>query len=323
MRIQMPAAALVSGLALMLAGVPAGRAATAAADPFEILNAIPALPANVAAAGAATQIATGGDHGPFTAPAYDALALRITTALQPKSLGTTGGIDLNRAASDPAYAAQMQARMQSMTTAEKMAMANQMMAAQQAGAGDPRSAGQIAAFLGAQRSADMVAQQKMRALLEGALGSTGAQHRAADARLNAAAKACPQGKTGWPLETCTDPLGSKSIAEHHAIEDAALASEAQALGQARAVALAELNKGRDLLTHATGPTATPLEAWALVYVQLLDDYAKAMTLRAGFWAHANASKYTGQVTSYIHAPASDIFWPLQDPAYTQAVRVGL
>lgn len=323
MRIQLSAVAIVSGLAMFSALAPFGRVVAATADPFEMLNAIPALPAGVAAAGAVTQIAGGGDQGPFRAPAYDALATRIATALRPTLPAAAGGIDFARAASDPAYAAQVQTRMQNMTTAEKMAMANQMMAAQQAAAGDPRAAGQIAAFLGAQRSADMAAQQKMRAVLEGALSGTGAKHRAVDKALNAAAKSCPQDKTGWPLQTCTDPLGSKAIAQHRAIEDGALGSEAQALAQARTIALAELNKGRDLLAHAGGSGATPLAAWAMIYVQLLDDYAKAMTLRAGFWAHADGSKYTGQVSVFIRAPGGEIYWPLKDPGYVPQVDVGL
>jgi hypothetical protein len=65
------------------------------------------------------------------------------------------------------------------------------------------------------------------------------------------------------------------------------------------MALAEMNKGRDLLAHASGTSGTALTAWAMTYVQLLNDYGKAITLRAGFWAHADSSKYTGSVTSFI------------------------
>lgn len=324
MKIRCLAVALVTGLVVLSALAQAGSArAAAAADPFELLNAIPALPGNVAAAGAATQVGSGADQGRLKAPAYDALATRIMSALQPAMPGPAGGIDFARAASDPTYAAQMQARIQNMTAAEKMAMANQMMAAQQAAAGDPRAAGQIAAFVGGQRSADLAAHQKMRAVLDGALTNAGARHRAVDTALDAAAKSCPQDKTGWPLLSCTDPLGSKSIAQHRAVEEAALASEAQALAQARATALTELNKGRDLLAHASGSGTTSLRAWAMIYVQMLDDYAKAMTLRAGFWAHAQGSKYTGQVTTFIGGQAGEVYWPLKSAAYGEQVGVGL
>jgi len=175
--------------------------------------------------------------------------------------------------------------------------------------------------VGGQRSADMAAQQRMRALMDAALSSTGAKHRAIDSAIDAAAKSCPQDKTGWPLQSCTDPLGTKSIAQHRALEDASLAGETQALAQARQIALAELNKGKDLLAHSNGPSAAPLTAWAMIYVGMLNDYAKAITLRAGFWAHAGASKYTGSVTPYVRAPGGgEIFWPLK---YTAETAVGL
>jgi hypothetical protein len=304
MRIHSAAIAVVFGLS-GLSIVPAARPAVA--GPFEVLNSMPAPPASVSAAGAATQLVTGNDVR-LTAPAYDALQARIKEAVAPT--GSVGGFDLARASSDPAYAAQMQARMQTMSTAEKMAMANQMMSAQQASAG---ANGPIVAFVGGQRVPDMAAQQKMRALLDGALSSAGAKHRAIDDALNASAKSCPQDKTGWPLQSCTGPLGAKAIAQHRAVEDAALASESQALAQARAIALGELNKGRDLFAHASGTAASSLAAWAMTYVQTLNDYGKAITLRAGFWAHADSSKYTGQVTVYIRGPnGAEIYWPLKD-----------
>jgi hypothetical protein len=295
---------------------PAGSASRKLAA----LNSVPAPPANVAAAAAATQVGSGAPLL-LTAPATDAVQTRISEALKPT--GSVAGIDISRASSDPAYAAQIQARMQTMSTAEKMAMVNQMAAAQRASAGDPASTAAIAGFVGGQRSADMAAQQKIRSLLEGALASTGAKHRAIDDALNKAAKACPTDKTGWPLDTCTGPLGTKSIAQHRAIENASLGAEGQALTQARAIALAEMSKGRDLLAHASGTSAISLSAWAMAYVQMLNDYAKAMTLRAGFWAHADASKYTGLVTAYIRAPGGEIYWPLKDAAYGSSIGTGL
>ena len=304
-----PLSAVAVGLTLVVPLV-----AAAATDPFTALNSVPAPPANVTGAGAATQV--GGTA--LAAPAFDAEQARISEALKPT--GSVGGIDLARASSDPAYAAQMQARMQNMSMAEKMAMANQMRAAQQASAG---STGAVAAFLGGQRAADVAAQQKIRALLDAALGSAGAQHRAIDAALGTAAKACPSDKTGWPLPSCTGPLGTKSIAQHRAAEDAALARESQAFSQARAIALAEMNKGRDLLAHASGTSGTSLTGWAMTYVRLLNDYGKAITLRAGFWAHADSSKYTGSVNPYIKSSSGEIDWPLKDASYGPSIGVGL
>jgi len=320
MRVHSTAVAIAVGLAgLSMSSAVQVAVAAAGVDPLQVLNSIPAPPANVAAAASATQVAASGAL--LAAPAYDAVQSHITEALKPT--GSVGGMDLARASSDPAYAAQVQARMQSMSTAEKMAMANEMMASQRAAAGAPGGTAAVAAFMGTQRGADMAAQQRIRALLDGALASSGAKHRAIDDALNAAAKSCPQDKTGWPLESCTAALGVKAIAQHRAVEDAALGSEGQAFIQARAIALAELNKGRDVLAHATGPSATSLAAWAMTYVQLLNDYGKAITLRAGFWAHAGSSKYTGQVTSYIRAAGGEISWPLKDGAYGAAMAVGL
>ena len=310
MRIHSAGVAIVFGFSgfSILAAVPA---LAGPASPFEVLDAIPAPPANVAAAGAATQVAKGNDVA-LTAPAYDASAARIKQVATPT--GSVGGFDMARASSDPAYAQQMQLRMQSMSMAEKMAMANQVMAAQQASAA---SNGPVVAFVGEQRSADLAAQQRMRALLDGALSSTGAKHRAIDAAINAAAKSCPTDKTGWPLQSCTGPLVTKSIAQHRALEDASLASEIQALAQARQIALVELNKGKDLFAHASGPSATSLSAWGMTYVLTINDYANAITLRAGFWAHADSGGYTGSVTPYVRGPGdSQISWPLKNSAQT-------
>ncbi len=307
--------------ALLMLGSLRVAVATPAPDPFELVNSIPAPPASATAAGTASQVRSD-PHGPLlVATACEALKNRITDAM--KAAGTAAGIDLGGARSDPAYAAQLQTRMQAMSMADKMAMANQIMAAQRAGAGAAASTGVIAAFIGGQRTADGVAQQKIRSLLDGALGSAGARHRAVDDDLKAAVKTCPTDKTGWPLESCTGPLGTRSIAQHRAVEDAALGSEAQALTQARTLALAELNKGRTLLTQARGTASSSLTAWALAYVQVLNDYDQAITLRAGFWAHADSSKFTGSVTNYIKAPTGEIYWPLRDPSYGPSIGVGL
>ncbi|HUI59206.1 MAG TPA: hypothetical protein VLX90_03230 [Steroidobacteraceae bacterium] len=284
--------------------------AAPADDPYAVFDSIPTPPSNLAAAQQATTTVTT-DGGPaLVAPACEAFTAKLTAAMRPS--GSVAGIDMARASSDPAYAAQVQARMQGMSMADKMAMAQQM-----ASAHSPSGAsGNVAAFIAQQRSADSSAQQKIRELLDGALGAAGARHREVDAMLNGEAKSCPQDKTGWPLEACTRALGTKSIAQHRAIEAAALGSENQAFAQARAIALAQVNKGRDLFsgTRNSGDAAAPLAAWVLSYAQLLQGYGEAITLRAGFWSHAEASHYTGQVRPFI-ALSSDkaINWPLSGP----------
>lgn len=286
-----------------LAAVPAG----AAEDPYALLDAIPAPPADLASAGRTTQVGSDGSNVAVVAPAYDALTRRIVAAPS-QAAGSAGGVDFARASSDPAYAAQIQTRMANMSTADKMAMAQQMMAAQRQGTSAAESSA-IGTFLAAQRSADTQATNKIRTLLDGALKATAAKHQSVDDTINALAKACPQGSTGWPLDSCTNPLGSKSLAQHRAVEEAALPTEDQAFAQAREIARAELAKGRDLLTKTQGSAATPVIAWAMTYVQLLDDYARTITVHAGFWARANASKYTGKVTDSIHTPDGVDIYP--------------
>jgi hypothetical protein len=274
--------------------------AGAAEDPYVMLDAIPAPPADLATAGRTTQVDSDGSNVALIAPAYDALKKRIAAAAL-QSAGSAGGIDFARASGDPAYAAQIQARMANMSTADRMAFAQQVMAAQRQGTSAAESSA-LGTFLASQRSADTEATNKIRTLLDGALKATAAKHKSVDDTFNAMAKACPQGSTGEPLDSCTGPLGSKSLAQHRAVEEAALPEEDQAFAQARSIARTELAKGRDLLTRVQGSSATPVIAWAMTYVQLLDDYGRTITVRAGFWAHANASKYTGSVTNYIHTP---------------------
>jgi hypothetical protein len=160
--------------------------------------------------------------------------------------------------------------------------------------------------LASQRNADAVATNKIRTLLDGALQATAAKHKAVGDTFNTMAKACPQDSTGQPQQSCTSSLGAKSLAQHRAAEEAALAGEGQAFAQARSIAGAELAKGRDVFNRVQGPSATPVMAWAMTYVQLLDDYGRTITLHAGFWARANASRYTGSVTNYIHIPDGHI-----------------
>ena len=304
-------------MALALALALSGRA-FAADDPYQLIEALPAPPATLEAAKAATVVGATLQVTPDVA-----LNAKITAAIASAGVpsGSVGGFDIARARSDPAYAAAMQARLQSMSEAEKMALVQAMSAQARARATDP-GAGAAAAFMAGQRPADQAAQQKIRALLDGALSAQGALHKGIDRELDAAAKACPADKTGWPLATCTDALGEKSIARHRATEAAGLPAELKAYAEARAIALAEVNKGRDLLARARGAAeAGPMTAWVATYAQLLGDYGAAITLRAAFWARATGHKYTGSVTAFIVGPENiEIHWPLTDPA---AARTGL
>jgi hypothetical protein len=322
MRARSTSARITFSLALFWTLSTAGSAMAApSTDVFMFLDSLPAPPANVAAAGAATRVSPVKGQLLLLAPAFDALKARLTDAL--KSNGTVGGIDLARASSDPNYAAQIQGRLEAMTLSQKMALANQLKTARTAAAGSTTSSSAFAAFLVGQRSADMAAKEKMRALLDGALGNAGARHRAIDDAIGKAVKSCPMDNLGWPVKSCTDSLGAKSIAQHRAVEEASLRSEAEAFSQAKSLALAEVNKGRTALAQSNG-TPPQLLAWALEYVEILQDYGKSITLRAGFWAHVSGSDFSGSVTPYIGQPGDAIIWPLRDAgAYAQSIAVGL
>jgi hypothetical protein len=295
-----------------------GPVLAAGEDLLSMADQVPALPAGVAAARAATQVRSPGGDAKLVAPAFEAHRRQVMTRIQGAATANTGGaIDVARMQSDPAYAQQMQAKIAAMSPTEKMAMAHTL----QGGMGDPRVAGRVTAFLGQQRAADLAAQAKMRDTLEAAMKTAGRQHVETDRRLDQEAKACPQDKTGWPLDACTGPLGDRAIAEHRRIEDAALPLEAKALAEARAIADAELAKGRAVVAATPADAQASLAAWAGGYATLLGDYAEAMTLRAGFWGQANGRHYVGHVQAYIGAGGdAKITWPLAQP--TQA-RIGL
>jgi hypothetical protein len=284
----------------------------AAEDPYALFGSLPPPPANVAAAGAATQLNGSASPVALIAPAYANLQSKISAqstslAVPSGAAAAAGGIDFARAGNDAAYAAQIQQQLQSMSPADRMAWAQQMAAAHTP---TPTASGGAVAFLAQQRSADQLAQQKMRALLDGALNAAAARHKAADAEFDAAAKNCTTDKTGWPLDSCTGALGDKSIAQHRAIEEAVLPAENKAFSDALALAHVELNKGRSV---QGGSQSGPFAAWVLIYVQLLRDYGEAITLRSGFWAHASGHKYTGHVTVYAGSPDLGVAWPLQQP----------
>lgn len=290
------------------------------ADPYALMQAMPQPPPNVDMARGATRLSSTVAPAVLTAPAFAQLKASITALARdlavPKGVG--GGVDFARASTDPAYAQQLQQKLASMSTAERMAFAKQMSAAAAPSASNPA----ISAFLGGQRLADQATQRKIIDLLQGVLNTTSEQHKATDTKLNAEAKECPTDKTGWPINECTRKLTERSIAEHRGIEDRALPIEGKAFADALALANAEIKKGKSLYVQAQGTAdaaAAPLGAWVLTYVQILADYGEAITLRAGFWAHANTPKYTGSLSVYVDNPDLNVTWPLRDPP---AARTG-
>jgi hypothetical protein len=295
------------------------HAAIAAGDDLlSMADALPALPASVGAARGVTDVKALPEGPRLVAPAFETYKLQVKSRVDAAATANNGGtIDVARMQSDAAYAQAMQAKIAAMSPAEKMAFAHTM----QGGTGDPMVAGRVAGFLGMQRPADLAAMTKIRDTIEAAMNVASRQHVEADRRFDAQAKACPTDKTGWPLDTCTGPLGDQSIAEHRRIEDGALPGEAQALAQARAIAATELAKARPVLAATPANARGSLAGWAATYATLLGEYADAMTLRAGFWAHADGRHYTGHVQPYIGpGPEPRVTWPLVAP---DKARIGL
>ena len=288
--------------------------AAAPGDPYAVIQGMPQPPVTVDAARGATRLSSAVAPAVLTAPAYADLKAAINAKARELSVprGVGGGIDMARASSDPAYAQEIQEKLAAMTMAEKMAFVKQMSAAAAPSASNPA----VSAFLGGQRMADQSTQRRMIDLLQGPMKVASEQHKAADAQLNAEAKQCPTDKTGWPMQECTRRLTERSITEHRAIENRALPIEDKAFADALALTNFEVNKGKSLFVQAQGrgdPTVAPLGAWVLTYAQILADFGEAITLRAGFWAHANTPKYNGSLSVYVDDPDLGVTWPLRGP----------
>lgn len=301
------------GVAAVCGGVATVHAA-APSDPYTLMQAMPQPPATVDAARGVTRLSSSVAPAVLTAPAYadlkDQISAKARELAVPKGVG--GGIDLARASSDPAYAQEIQQKLAAMSQAEKMAFMKQMSAAAAPAASNPA----ISAFLGSQRAADQSTQRRMMDLLQAPMKVASEQHKASDTALNAEAKKCPGDRTGFPLEGCTRALTQRSILEHRGIEDRALPLEDKAFADALALANQEIKKGKNLFVQAQSSgdgAVAPLGAWVLTYAQILADYGEAMTLRAGFWAHANTPKYTGSLSVYVDSPDLNVTWPLRAP----------
>ena len=308
-RTQIAAIWLVAGCA----GVATVHGA-APSDPYALIQGIPQPPATVELARGVTRLSSSVAPAVLAAPAYAQVKAEINARARELAVprGVGGGIDLARASADPAYAQEIQQKVAAMSTAEKMAFMKQMSAAAAPTASNPA----ISAFLGGQRSADQSTQRKMIDLFQAAMKVASEQHKAADAQLNAEAKKCPADRTGFPVEGCTRALTERLILDHRAIENRALPIENKAFADALALANLEVRKGKSLFAQAqTGGDAAvaPLSAWVLTYAQILADYGEAITLRAGFWAHANTPKYTGSLSVYVDSPDLGVTWPLHDP----------
>lgn len=296
------------------------------ADSASQFDKLPALPATLAQAAGAVKITTG-DNPALTAPSYDAAAAKLKKGLEDSSEASAQkqmdqggmGVDVKRMQSDPAYAAAFQAKMRDMSPAERMAMSQRMGAAQRADAMNQVMAqrgagGSPMAAMGASAPEERKVQAAVHAALDSALKASNARHAAVDREIDAAAKACPGDKTGWPLAACTAEAGKKGIAKHRAAETQALAEENAAYAKARALAKPRVDALAALLAKAKaagGSGQASISAGIDLYTQMLLDFARASALRAGFWGGPVVTKYTGQETYLLKAGADrDVRWPV-------------
>lgn len=215
------------------------------------------------------------------------------------------GIDFARMQSDPAYAQQMQQKMASMSDAEKMQLAMQfnsgfMQSQQQAHARNPRGQAtgiELASYIGqaAQTSASL--HQRLTQRLATLSQRYDSQHRAIDAELQAALKACPAtyqcGEAGCgPDPQCVNALNGRVpgvIGRHRKLAAAELTDMQKLYSEARSAQQPVIARIVELATAAEGAKA---EADKLngAYIgisgesTLLQSLTARAALRAGFWA---------------------------------------
>jgi hypothetical protein len=274
----------------------AAASASAAADPASLFRRVPAPPRTPAAAVRAVKV-KGGDEPRLVAGSYDA-ALAAVDA-QVKSAGLAqgqaeadqmgAGIDVARMQSDPAYAQKVQARMASMSLAEKMAMARRMQAAQM-GAGRPLQAraahGRLVSDLAGFERADQPVRAEVGGLLRKAGDAEDAAHEAVDRRADAALAKCPSDKFGFVL-SCTEPLTRRFLAEHRAAEGKALAAENAAYARALKMSGPQVAAAERLAARAKSAGDSQAEAQAsaaiAAFSRALGEFSRRAALRAAFW----------------------------------------
>ncbi|HEX4046523.1 MAG TPA: hypothetical protein VH309_01740 [Elusimicrobiota bacterium] len=306
-------------------------ALAADADPVAIFDQAPAPPASLAAAKAAVRVRKGGSNPELRAPAYDAVLEAVDRNAKNAGMRSTQqqmdeggvGVDVQRLQSDPEYARRFQAKMAAMSTAEKMAMVQRMQSAQRAAAmsqvsrGGHAAQGGAAAGLAAGAGADRRTTERLARDLGAALKAGDELHAAVDAEIDARAKSCPADKTGWPLASCTGPLGRKGVEEHRAAEARALARENAAYRRARAEAKPRVDALAGMMSGARQSgllsEAASVSANIDLYTQVLAEYALKVARRAGFWSGAVSSKFGGRMGYLIPLNAGRaIDWPLAD-----------
>ncbi len=317
----------------------AALSARAAADPAALFRKIPAPPKTLASAGARVRLKAAPEPR-FVAPAYDAAMKAVTEQAKAKGLASGqaqademgAGIDVARMQSDPAYAQRVQAKMASMTMAQKMAMAQRFQEAQ-SGAGRPLQAriaeGELRQSIAELSRGNRETLARIGTMIRKAEADEDAAHRAVDARIDAALVKCPDDPNATVIEmrlpACADPLIRRARAEHTAAAAKALAAAGAVYRRAWALAKARVDAEAPLQAKAksAGDANDAAQVAGAVdeFSHVLIAFARRATLRAAFWGQPGlfAAPTSSRVDFWVSAvkggkdTAKAVAWPPSDP----------
>lgn len=269
-------------------------------QPGRLFARVPPPPPTLAAAVSRVAV-SGGSEPKATAPAYERFFAQLHAATV--AGGNAAGqqqmarmgldIDFQRLQSDPAYAARMQQRMAGMSVAEKMAMAQRMMAAQSgAGRGMPQQLAhaKVITFLSKNKQANHRALMQIDTMFRRAVQAARARQEVVARRIKAALERCPSDQTGEELvASCADPLRKKALREHRRSAKQSLAEELAVFARAQKLARARVEATLPMLAQARqAGDATDV---AIIngeigrFTRTLADYGRAVTLGAAFWGN--------------------------------------
>lgn len=310
---------LTTGILLaMVTSAPA-----AAGDAVQLFRQLPAPPASLAAAVAKVSVESS-PRAMLRAPANDAISKTLETRI--KAGGTAAaqqqvdqmglGIDMQRMQSDPAYAEQMRQKMSAMSPAEAMALSQRWMNAQKTAAMKPAHP-QVQSYLGENLPKDEKVRAEIRRIMERALNDANTRQEAVDAEINSAFVKCPADATGGPELACAGPLAPKALHEHRAVVTRALAQENAAYRKAWALGKARVDAAAPMLAVARrGGDASDLNELSGdidQFTGMLNNYGRAIVLRAAFWAKAQCRADPVAVNCFVKTATNEEIRPsLQD-----------
>lgn len=301
----------------------------AGSDGISSFRALPAPPKTMQAAAAAVKVKKA-PNARLLAPAYDDAARGLKkgsmdtgVAAGQEQMNDAGmDVDVSRLQSDPQYAAQFRAKMQAMSPAEQMAMAQRMQAgargrALQSARDQQKGRANAMTGLAVGGRDNQNTTVEIHKLFEDALKASDERHAAVDAEVNAQLKSCPTDKEGYALPPCAQPLGQKGIAKHKEVEAKCLADEnavyakAYALAKARVDAIAPMQQAAREGGRKSDLAA--IDGTVIGFSGQLVGFAKAIAVRSGFWGQGVKARWDTEQLQYVipfNASASQgLGWP--------------